>query len=220
MRGKKNRYAYNESASNIIQAGKPLFEKVKGNWSDLYFKNQNPIVLELACGRGEYTLGLAQQFPTKNFIGVDIKGDRLWKGSSMAIAKELSNVAFLRTFIHDLDKYFDTDEVSEIWITFPDPRPKDKDEKRRLTSERFLNLYQSVLQPDGWLKLKTDSTSLFEYTLELLQNRSDVKDLTYTQNLDESSLISDHFGITTHYERLFSSQGEKIKYLKTRFDRK
>jgi tRNA (guanine-N7-)-methyltransferase len=217
MRGKKSRYAYNESAKNIIQAGKPLFETIKGKWADLYFKNDNPIVLELACGRGEYTLGLAAQFPEKNFIGVDIKGDRLWKGSSTAVANELTNVAFLRAFIHDLDHFFEQDEVSEIWITFPDPRPKDKDEKRRLTSERFINLYRAVLKPDGWLKLKTDSTSLFEYTLDFLQQHSDVKDLTYTQNLDESNLISDHFGITTYYERLFSAQGEKIKYLKTRF---
>ena len=162
-------------------------------------------------------IGLAALFPEKNFVGVDIKGDRLWKGSKTAYEKELTNVAFLRTFIHALDKFFSADEIDELWLTFPDPRPKDRDERRRLTNNRFLDLYKPLLRPDGWLRLKTDSTSLFEYTLEVLAERNDITDLTVTHDLYHSELNAEHHGIVTHYEKLFYEQGEKIKYLKFRF---
>ena len=217
MRGKQRRFADNERADNVIQPGKKLYDEVKGRWHNHVFKNDNPLIVELACGRGEYTIGLAAVFPQKNFIGVDIKGDRLWKGSKTAYERELPNVVFLRTFIHALEEFFAPDELDEIWLTFPDPRPKDRDERRRLTNTRFLDIYKKLITKDGWIRLKTDSTSLFDYTLELLHSRADIQDLEFTKDLNHSPLLAEHFGIITHYEKLFSEQGEKIKYLKFRF---
>lgn len=201
----------------MIQPGKEQFDNIRGKWCSDFFKNSHPLVVELACGRGEYTIGLARQFPIQNFVGVDIKGDRLWKGSKTAFEQNLQNVGFLRTFIHALDKFFAPGEIDELWLTFPDPRPKDRDERRRLTNNRFLDLYKPLLKEQGWLKFKTDSTSLFEYTLEVLAERRDIVDLVYTDDLDNSELLTDHFGIVTHYEKLFSGKGEKIKYLKFKF---
>lgn len=218
MRSKLVRFAHNETAENVIQPGKDLFVRIKGNWHEEYFKNDNPITLELACGRGEYTIGLAKLFPQRNYLGVDIKGDRIWKGSKHALTEGLVNVGFLRTFIHNLDDFIAEDEIEEIWLTFPDPRPKDRDERRRLTNPRFLELYKSILKSGGWFRFKTDNTGLFEYTLELLQSRSDVEGLTYTFDLSKSELFKEHHGITTRYEQMFSDQGETIKYLKFRFD--
>lgn len=217
MRAKQNRFSLNETAANIIQEGKPLFEKVKGNWQSLYFANNNPITLELACGYGEYTTGLAKVYPLRNFIGVDIKGDRLWHGSNIATDEKLTNVAFLRSLVHDLDKYFAEGEVSEIWLTFPDPRPKNKDERRRLTSKRFIELYKRVLKKDGWLKLKTDDTDLFDYTLQELNKREDIVDLEITYDLANSNLLVEHYGIITRYEQMFTEIAGTIKYLKFRF---
>lgn len=217
MRSKIARFAHNKEAENLLQEGKPLFEKVKGNWQKDFFKNQQPITIELACGRGEYTLGLARLFPDRNFIGIDIKGDRLWKGSSIAIEEGLTNVGFLRTFIHDLQVYFDTNEVDEIWLTFPDPRPKEREERRRLTSKRFMDSYKDTLNKDGWFKFKTDNTELFDYTLAELAKRNDINSLVYTHDLSESELIEEHFSIRTRYEQLFVEKGEKIKYLKFKF---
>lgn len=217
MRGKQRRFAYNEKAENVIQPGKPLFEAIRGHWNERYFKNSNPITIELACGRGEYTVGLAPLFPERNFIGVDIKGDRLWKGSKIAYEQNLVNTAFLRTPIHNLNDFFAKDEVDEIWLTFPDPRPKDRDERRRLTHERFIDMYHHVLQPAGWFRLKTDSAVLFDYTLDTFTKRHDIRDMEFTRNLATSPLLPEHHGLTTHYERLFTGQGASIKYLKCRF---
>ncbi len=217
MRAKTPRYAYIEAADNVIQPGKPLYTKIKGQWHARYFGNRNPITIELACGRGEYTTGLAKLFPERNFIGIDIKGDRLWKGSCRANEEGLTNVAFLRAFILELDNFFAEDEVDEIWLTFPDPRPKDKDEKRRLTSKRFMAMYKVILKASGWFKLKTDSKALLEYTLEELTAREDIGDLEFTDDLGSSALLPDHYGITTRYEHMYATKGAKIKYLKFRF---
>lgn len=217
MRAKKSRFNYNETAANIIQEGKPLFEQIRGKWQSLYFENNNPITLELACGYGEYTTGLAKHYPARNFIGIDIKGDRLWQGSIVATEENLTNVAFLRGLVHDLDDYFAKDEVGEIWLTFPDPRPKNKDERRRLTSKRFIELYKGILKQNGWLKLKTDDSSLFEYTLHQLELREDIIELEYTQDLATSEMLQEHHSIITRYEQMFSEKGEKIKFLKFRF---
>lgn len=217
MRAKRSRFNHNQTADNVIQEGKPLFERIKGNWQSMYFKNKNPLSLELACGYGEYTTGLAKLYPAQNFIGIDIKGDRLWQGSIVATEGNLTNVAFLRGLVHDLGDYFAKDEVSEIWLTFPDPRPKNKDERRRLTSKRFIDLYKEILKQGGWVRLKTDDTGLFEYTLHELKLRDDVTDLEFTNDLDTSEMLQEHHGITTRYEQMFSEQGERIKYLKFRF---
>ena len=217
MRSKLKRFDDLKNRDNTIEIGKPLFDKIQGHWNELQFKNENPITIELACGKGEYTIGLARQLPDSNFIGIDLKGERMWIGSSQALEEGLSNVAFLRTHILELDKLFRPNEVSEIWLTFPDPRPKDKDEKRRLTHTRYLDMYKNILTPDGWFKFKTDNTGLFKYTLELLAERTDILDLEFTMNLYSSALNSEHYGIQTRYEKKHNDAGENIKYLKFKF---
>ena len=219
MRAKRSRFNHNETADNIIQEGKPLFDQIKGKWQSLYFENDNPLTLELACGYGEYTTGLARLSPEKNFIGSDIKGDRLWQGSIVAIEENLTNGAFLRGLVQDLGNYFAKDEGNEIWLTFPDPRPKNKDVRRRLTNNRFIDLYKGILKREGWLRFKTDDTSLFEYTLAELKLRDDVIDLKYTNDLAASKMLNEHHGISTRYEQIFSNKGETIKYLKLRFNK-
>jgi tRNA (guanine-N7-)-methyltransferase len=214
VRKKIKRFEENKELKNIIESGKPLFEEIKGQWNEQYFTSSQPISLEIGCGNGEYTVGLAEKQLDRNFIGIDIKGDRLYVGSTQAIENGLDNVGFLRTSVHDLASFFGENEVEEIWITFPDPRPKDRDIKRRLTFPRFLNLYKQIMREGGYLKFKTDNTALFEYTLELFKSEFKVSNLEYTFDLYQSSLMSDHHGIKTKYERIWSEKGEKIKYLK------
>ena len=217
MRQKHKRFAENFARQNVLEPGKELFEQIKGKWHEVMFGNDNDLVLELGCGKGEYTVGLGRHFPNRNFIGIDIKGDRIWVGSKAAEDEKLSNVAFLRTHLLFFEKFFERDEVSEIWLTFPDPRPKDRDEKRRLTFPRYLELYKNALKPEGWFKFKTDNTPLFDYTLEVLQNQFPVRNLAYTYDLYESEYAQEHFGIQTKYEKIFSAKGEKIKYMKFQF---
>jgi len=214
-RNKQVRFADNEAAPNVIQPGKPLFESIKGNWNRVQFENDHPIVLELGCGKGEYTIGLAELFPEANFIGVDIKGSRIWKGSRYALEHRLENVAFLRTKILEVEKFFAPGEVEECWITFPDPRPRDKDEKRRLTHPRFLALYRSICKPNAIIHLKTDNEGLYEYTKEVLQEQKQ-EVLADTDDLYASPYVDDHFGVKTAFETKFLAEGIKIKYLKWR----
>lgn len=216
MRRKLERFAQNKLSRNVLEDGKEIFENIKGKWHE-FFGNDHPLVVELGCGRGEYTIGLAQNEPHKNYIGVDIKGDRIWRGSSQAMEFGLDHVAFLRTQIVLLDKFFEKGEVSEIWITFPDPRPKDRDIKRRLTSPRFLKMYSQLLKEDGWIRFKTDNTPLFDYTLALFDSDIKVKDLEYTHDLYNSPLLEEHYGVKTKYEKIFTEKGEDIKYMKFRF---
>ncbi|SNS14118.1 tRNA (guanine-N(7)-)-methyltransferase [Belliella buryatensis] len=216
-RNKLQRFKENEVNRNVIQAGKPTFETIKGNWNKVQFENNQPFVVELACGRGEFTVGLAREYPEQNFIGVDIKGSRIWKGSTIAIQEGLENVAFLRTQIQQLSDFFSVEEISELWITFPDPFPRDGDEKRRLTSSKFLEMYKPLLKSSGVVHFKTDNTGLFDYTLELLQSRNDIEILAHTHDFYQSDYKDDHHGIQTRYEKIFSDKGEKIKYLKFKF---
>ena len=217
-RQKKRRFAENKLRPNLVESGKDFYDEIKGKWHLKVFTNQQPIVLELGCGKGEYTLGLAQTFPNRNHIGVDIKGDRLWVGSGIALREGIQNAAFLRTQIQFLEHFFKKGEIEEIWVTFPDPRPKAKDDKRRLTAPRFLAIYQNLLKPDGWLKFKTDNTELFNYTLELInKNRISVKNLAFTHDLYNSEYVFEHYEIKTKYERKFAALGETIKYLKFQF---
>jgi len=201
----------------VIQPGfEELFRKdhyLKGHWRDLIFKNKNPVILELGCGKGEYTVGLAREFPQRNFIGIDIKGARMWKGAKTANQEGLHNVAFLRTRIELIGSLFDRNEVEEIWITFPDPRIKKRDTKRRLISARFLNLYKNFLCKDGILHLKTDNFFLFQYTRQLLKaNHAPV--IGETCNLYARSLLKQAGTIQTFYEQKFLEKGQAIYYLK------
>ena len=217
-RQKKRRFSENKLRANLVESGKDIYNKIKGKWHLKVFTDLQPMDLELGCGKGEYTLGLAQAFPKRNHIGVDIKGDRLWVGSRIALREGIQNAAFLRTQIQFLEHFFKKGEIDEIWVTFPDPRPKEKDDKRRLTAPRFLAIYQNLLKPDGWLKFKTDNTELFNYTLELInKNRISVKNLAFTHDLYNSEYVFEHYEIKTKYERKFAALGETIKYLKFQF---
>lgn len=216
-RKKLQRFKENEENWNVVQEGKEIFEQIKGKWNTIQFKQAQPLTVELACGRGEFTVGLARQYPHRNFVGVDIKGARIWKGSTIALGEGMENVSFLRTQIQQLEKFFDQEEISELWITFPDPFPRDGDEKRRLTSPKFLDMYKPMLQKDGIVHFKTDNTGLFDYTLDLVQTRKDIEVLLYTHDFNASPLKDKHHGIQTKYEKIFSEKGEKIKYLQFRF---
>jgi tRNA (guanine-N7-)-methyltransferase len=217
MKRKQERFKVIEERDNVIEPSKPLYQTIKGKWKTEHFRNEKPITLELACGRGEYSVGLGQIFQNKNFIGVDIKGERIWKGSTLAVENKLGNVAFLRTQILLIENFFSEGEVDEIWMTFPDPRPRKRDIKRRLTSPRFLDMYRKLVSKDAFIRLKTDNTALFEYTLQELQNRNDIKDLEFTHDIYQSSLRPECFDIKTRYEEEFAAKGESIKYLRFRF---
>jgi tRNA (guanine-N7-)-methyltransferase len=217
LKSKLKRFEIIANRDNVLERGKDLYMKIKGNWNELYFRNNQPITIELACGRGEYSVGLAVRFPERNFIGIDMKGDRLWKGSTLALDQSLTNVGFLRTQILDLESFFKAGEVDEIWLTFPDPRPRKRDVKRRLTSPRFMDLYKKLLKPGQYFRLKTDNTPLFDYTLEQLGMRNDLDDFKYTRDLYDSDLREECFDIKTRYEEMFAAKGEKIKYLRFRY---
>jgi tRNA (guanine-N7-)-methyltransferase len=217
VKRKQERFREIEERQNVIEPTKPLYKTVKGKWRADYFKNDAPITLELACGRGEYTIGLAKLFADKSYIGVDIKGERIWKGSTAAVENKLSNVAFLRTQILLIENFFEAGEVDEIWITFPDPRPRKRDIKRRLTSPRFIDLYKKLAKTGSYIRLKTDNTKLFEYTVEEMSNRTDIVDFRYTDDIYNSDLRDECFDIKTRYENEFAAKGEKIKYLRFRF---
>ena len=183
-------------------------------WNDFYFKNNNPIILELACGRGEYSLELARRNPDINYIGVDIKGARIWKGAKIALEENLHNICFLRTRIEHISDFFKPEEVDQIWITFPDPFLKKSKSNRRLTSPLFLERYRNILKNNGIIHLKTDSPELYEFTLEVISKdrncniiykNSDI----YSKQLDFSSL-----NIKTFYERSHLEKGRKIKYIR------
>ncbi len=211
-RSKLEKFKVIAERRNVIEPGKELFNKLKGNWRTDFFNNNHEIVVEIGCGKGDYTIGMANLFPNKNFIGVDIKGSRLWKGSTLAEEAGLTNAAFLRNFVENLEENFAPAEVNEIWITFPDPRPKKGDIKKRLTSERFLNLYESLIKPGGVVHFKTDDEDLFTYTLELLQSRQ-ANNLVHTYDLYNSDLQHHTLNIQTTYEKRFISEGMTIKYL-------
>jgi tRNA (guanine-N7-)-methyltransferase len=214
-KGKLEKFAEVEGFSNVIQ---PPFNEVfqqehslKGRWNGDYFKNQNTVTLELGCGKGEYTVGLAKLFPERNFIGIDIKGSRIWKGAKTAIQDGLTNVAFIRTQIDFIESFFKAGEVQEIWITFPDPQLKKF--RKRLTSSLFLKRYQKFLQKDGFINLKTDSAELFEYTRELaLHNKMKIGFLTddlYRSGYDDKIL-----SIRTYYESMWLAQGKPIHFIR------
>ncbi len=207
------------SFENVIQpeiaeiSGKDHY--LKGRWSKDIFRNENPIVLELGCGKGEYSVGLASKFPEKNYIGIDIKGARMWRGAKSANEMSLQNIAFLRTRIEFINSFFCTDEVAEIWITFPDPHPGLRNSNKRLTSPLFLNSYRSFLKDQGIIHLKTDNTELFNYTRKVA-NYNNLEIIVSTSDLYSENLPDDILSIKTHYERLFLIKGLPINYISFR----
>lgn len=188
-------------------------ERMSGQWYRDYFANDNPIVLELGCGRGEYTVNMGKRFPDKNFIGIDIKGPRIWKGAGAALKEGLKNVAFARFRIEYINDYFKEAMADEVWIPFPDPFPRESKSGRRLTSPEFLARYKPILKPDAILHFKTDCTPLYEWTLETYRQKG-IEILTNTNDLHSSEYLDEVTGIPTKYEGIFMAKGEKIKYIK------
>lgn len=191
---------------------------VKGRWNKDIFKNESPLVLELGCGKGEYTVGLADRNPDKNYIGVDIKGARMWRGAKTSNERKLYNVAFLRTRIEFINSFFDSDEVDEIWITFPDPHPGGRNGNKRLTSPRFLNIYRQFLKNNGLVHLKTDNFELYNYTKTIISNNA-LEIIMASGDLYSEILTDDILSIKTHYENIFLNKGLKINYLSFRLNK-
>lgn len=205
---KLKRFAEIETFPNVLQYPQGM----PGKWKDL-FKNDHPITLELACGKGEYALGLGRLYPDRNFIGIDLKGNRIWAGAKKALQEGLQNVAFMRTHIDKLTDYFAPGEVAEIWITFPDPQLRVSRAKKRLTHPKFLRIYQQVLQPGGNIHLKTDSPDLYAFTKLV----SEQYGLIVHEDLDDvyaSDVIAEELAIKTYYEGLDIAQSNRVHYLR------
>ncbi|MBS7565431.1 tRNA (guanosine(46)-N7)-methyltransferase TrmB [Mucilaginibacter sp. Bleaf8] len=212
---KLKRFAEIATFSNVVQleAGQPY----KGQWASEFFKNNHPVVLELACGKGEYTVNLARMFPEKNFIGIDYKGNRIWRGAKTAIEDGVTNVGFLRIQIESLLDYFADGEVDEIWITFPDPQPQISREKKRLTAPRFLEKYKQLLKPGGFVNLKTDNDGIHAYTAEKIEELG-LKLHIRTEDLYKSPYADEVLSIKTYYEKKYLQDNKNINYLKFSFE--
>ena len=219
-KNKLKRFSENETFANVFQ---PTREEVVGNefplrgkWNSEFFKNDNPIVLELGCGKGEYSVGLAERFPNKNFIGIDIKGARFWRGAKTAVESGMNNVAFVRTQIELINHIFTENEVSEIWITFPDPQIKYKRTKHRMTNSEFLNNYKKILKPNGLMHLKTDSEFMHGYTLGLLHGEG--HEVIYANHniYKNEGAPAEVTGIQTFYESQYLEVNKPITYIKFR----
>ena len=220
-KNKLKRFKENDAFQNVIQPKRGDIESgslvLKGSWGK-YFGNNNPIILELGCGKGEYTIGLAKQNSDKNYIGIDIKGARLWRGAKTALEEDLSNVAFLRTQIELIDQLFDKNEVSEIWITFPDPQIKYKRTKHRMTNAIFLSKYRTILKSEGLVHLKTDSEFMHGYTLGLLQGLGlEIMYANHDVYKNEGS-PKEVLEIRTFYEKQYLERGKPITYIQFRIN--
>jgi len=220
-KNKLKRFKENETFANVVQ---PSREEVvtnslqlKGNWRRTFFKNENPIVLELGCGKGEYSVNLAREYPEKNFLGIDIKGARFWKGAKTALEDNLPNVGFLRTQIELIHHIFEENEIDEIWITFPDPQIKYKRTKHRLTNIEFLNKYKYILKPEGVVHLKTDSEFMHGYTLGLLHGLEQEVEYAHHDVYGNEYTPSAVTKIQTFYEQQYLDVGKKITYIRFKF---
>ena len=218
---KARRFAENLTFKNMIQ---PEFEDIfhkdhplKGRWHEDFFKNSNPIVLELGCGRGEYTVALGQANPDKNFIGVDIKGARMWRGAKTATQENMATIGFVRTRIEFINSFFAEGEVSEIWITFPDPQLKTRRAKKRLTSPIFLEYYSKMLVADGLIHLKTDSQHLYNYTNAVVDNYGLTRNVA-NNDIYGSGYADERLSIKTAYEKMFLDRGLPITYTQFSLD--
>ena len=221
-KNKLKRFIENESFDNVIQPSRDDLIKFnfvfRGKWKKKVFKNSNPIVLELGCGKGEYTVNLAKLNPSKNYIGIDIKGARFWRGAKTATEQKLENVFFLRTQIELLDFIFEKNEIDEIWLTFPDPQIKFQRRKHRLTNTKFLSIYKNILNDSGIIHLKTDSEFLHGYTLGKLEEMSINPIVSNHDIYKNSSAPVEATQIQTHYEKIYLNEGKKITYLNFKFN--
>ena len=209
-KGKLQKFAEVTAFSNCYERATEL----KGKWATHVFKNNNPITIELACGKGEYTLGLAKRFPDRNFIGVDIKGNRIWKGAKYALENNMHNVAFHRIMIGNIEDYFALGEIDEFWITFPDPQHAKK--RKRLTNPMFLERYRNISNPHPIMNLKSDSTRFYEYTKEVIAEQS-LEIIENNDDIYQWNTIPEYLAnIQTFYEKMWLEDGKKIKYLKYR----
>ena len=204
---KLKRFGEIKTFSNVLESP----ENMKGKWNN-FFKNENEIILELACGKGEYSTGLAQLYPQKNFIGVDIKGNRIWVGAKFALENQLKNVAFLRIQIDKTNQYFNSNEIDEIWITFPDPQLRISKAKKRLTHPKFLRVYQQILKRGGKIHLKTDSPDLYEFT-KLVIKLYNLTIISDVGDVYKTDLLTEDLAIKTHYENLNISKSNCIFYV-------
>ena len=207
---------FDPRSPQLIGAGGQSFDR-KGEWSQAHFGNEHPLTLELACGRGEYTVDLARQYPERNFIGVGIKGARIWKGATIAQEEGLTNAAFLRTRIEIIAQFFGKHEVDEIWITFPDPFLKKGKENRRLTAARYLKQYRHILKPGGLVHLKTDSRELYDWTQETFAEQPAVEVLYHDHDIYSKPLPIPELSTETYYEKLHKGLGKTITYTQFRF---
>ena len=217
-KNKLKRFKENLTFKNVIQPSREILVdnnfEYKGKWGDLFFKNNNPIIIELGCGKGEYSTELAKLNPEKNFIGIDIKGARFWRGAKTAVDEGLNNIAFVRSQIELIDKIFSMGEVSEIWITFPDPQIKFKREKHRLINLKFINLYKNILVPNGIINLKTDSEFLHGYMLGLIKSTNFLELIYSNHNIyNNSGAPEDVLSIQTFYELKFLKQKKPITFI-------
>ena len=221
-KNKLKKFAELETYPHVVQPDLNELNSIfryKGKWNSDFFRNSGPIVLELGCGKGEYTVALSKEFPKKNFIGVDIKGARIWTGATQSFKEKLSNVGFLRTRIDLIYKCFDENEVDEIWITFPDPQLKRRRARKRLTHPEFLKKYNMILKEDGKIHLKTDSQFLHGFTLGVICGENHILEDS-TNDLYNSDVDREHVNIITFYESIFLKKGMPITYLKFRLNYK
>lgn len=212
---KLRKFAEVATFANVVQleAGQAF----KGKWASTFFKNEQPVILELACGKGEYTVNLAKLFPNKNFIGVDYKGNRIWRGAKTALEEGITNVGFLRIQIETILDYFAAGEIDEIWITFPDPQPQISREKKRLTHPKFLEKYNTLLSDAGIMHLKTDNDGFYAYTLEQIEALK-LQKKRETTDLYKSDLVDDVLAIKTYYERKYLADSKNINYVEWTFE--
>lgn len=219
---KLKKFAELDTFSNVIQ---PFYQQIsenfylRGKWSRAFFNNSNPLVLEIGCGKGEYTVSLAKKYPDKNFIGIDVKGERLWRGAKTSIENNIKNTAFLRIQAQKLNYFFDENEVSEIWITFPDPQEQKPKTRKRLTAEKFLKMYKLLLDENGCVHLKTDNAGFFDYSLDIVKKfgcniLAENRDVH--KNKDKLDPVVTQ--ILTYYEQMFIEAGKPICYLKFKFN--
>ena len=211
---KLRKFSEIDTFPNVYQL--ELGKVMKGNWAKDHFKNNHPIVLELACGKGEYAVNLAKLFPEKNFIGVDLKGNRIWRGARTGVDEGIANLAFLRIQIEDLLDYFGAAEIDEIWITFADPQPQLSREKKRLTFPKFLAKYKILLRPGGKVNLKTDNDGLYTYTCEKVEEFGLISHKN-TADLYKSEFADEVLSIKTHYERIYLKHDKNINYIQFSF---